>query len=66
MNIGRWGEREVHLTLMGFWISGNENKLGRMCFFTEVDISKRLRCLAFRKVVCNNTNVKHKRDEVNY
>lgn len=34
--------------------------------FTEVDISKRLRCLAFRKVVYNNMNVKYKRDEANH
>lgn len=47
-------------------MSGNEDKLGRTCFFTEVDISKRLRCLAFRKVACNNMNVKYKRDEANY
>lgn len=67
MNIERERKKKVvHLTLMGFWMSGNEDKLGRTCFFTEVDISKRLRYLAFRKVVCNNMNVKYKRDEANY
>lgn len=66
MNIEREEKKKEHLTLMGFWMSGNEDKLGRACFFTNVDISKRLRCLAFRKIECNNTNVKYKRDEANY
>lgn len=52
------GKKKEHFTLMGFWMSGNEDKLGRARFFTEVDISKRLRCLAFRKIVYNNMNVK--------
>lgn len=60
MNIERGKKKKkVHLTLMGFWMSGNEVKFGRACFFTEGDVSKRLRFIVFRKVVYNHLNIKH-------
>lgn len=65
MNIEEEGGKKEHFILMGFWMSGNEDKLGRARFFTEADISKRLRCLAFRKIICNNMNVKYKKEEAN-
>lgn len=59
MNIERKRKKKkIRLTLMGFWMSGNEDKFGRICFFTEGDVSKTLRFLAFRKVVYNHLNIK--------
>lgn len=60
MNIKRKKKKKekVHLILMGFWMSGND-KFGRTCFFTESDVSKKLRFIAFRKVVYNHLNIIH-------
>lgn len=54
MNIER--KKEIHLTSMGFWMSGNEDKFGRACFLLTVIFQ---RFIAFRKVAYNHLNIKH-------